>query len=63
MAGLLSAVAQGPDHARKTPLSPRKFHRKCDKAHINFRKRVCLSIQFPFNQVLTTGGGHGAVSI
>lgn len=43
-------------------LFPRKFRRKTDRAHINLRKWVCPSTQFPFNQGLTTGGRQGAGS-
>lgn len=43
-------------------LFPRKFHRKSDRAHINLRKWVCPSTQFPFNQGLTTGGRQRAGS-
>lgn len=46
----------------ETPLFPRKFYRKSDRAHISLRKWVCPSTQFPFNQGLTTGGRQGAGS-
>ena len=43
-------------------LFPRKFHEKTGRAHVNLRKWVCPSTQFPFNQGVTTAGRQGAGS-